>query len=142
LKEQELIDRAKAFVAAVAAAAPRETIEAFYTDDVIQEEFPNLLLPHGAVRDFINLRAAHDKTRYAIEAQSYEIVHAVASGNCVVLETIWNARLAVDLVSLVPGDTMRAQLAQIFEFRDGLIFRLRIYSCYDAVHEIRPNSFS
>jgi hypothetical protein len=63
VKEQELIDRAKAFVAAVAAAKPREVIEAFYADDILQEEFPNLLLPQGAVRDFINLRAAYDRSR-------------------------------------------------------------------------------
>ncbi|NOJ48761.1 nuclear transport factor 2 family protein [Bradyrhizobium archetypum] len=142
MKEQHLIDRAKAFVAAVAAAAPREAIEAFYAEDVIQEEFPNLLLPDGAVRDFINLRAAHDKTRYTIEQQSFEIVNAVASGNCVLLEIIWNATLAADLDPLTPGDRMRAQLAQVFEFRDGLIFRLRTYSCYVARHEIRPNSLA
>jgi hypothetical protein len=130
LKEQYLIDRAKAFVAAVAAAAPREAIEAFYTEDVIQEEFPNLLLPQGAVRDFINLRAAYDKTRYAIATQSYEIVNAFASGNCVILETVWTATLSISLDSLAAGDTLRAHLVQLFEFREGSIFRIRNYSCY------------
>jgi len=43
-KESELIDRAKALVAAVAAGCPRETVKAFYAEDVMQEEFPNLLL--------------------------------------------------------------------------------------------------
>lgn len=57
MTEAGLIERAKAFVAAVAAAEPREIIEAFYAQDVVQEEFPNLLRPNGAVRDFINLRS-------------------------------------------------------------------------------------
>jgi ketosteroid isomerase-like protein len=127
----DLVQRARDFVAAVAAAEPRETIEAFYADDIVQEEFPNLLLPNGAVRDFINLRAAYDKSRYAITAQSYEIVNAIASGNCVVLESIWTATLAVGIGKLVPGDTMRARFAQVFEFRDGLIFRIRNYDCFD-----------
>jgi hypothetical protein len=73
---QELIERAKAFVAAVAAAEPRATIEAFYADDIMQNEFPNLLLPNGAVRDFINLRTAYDKSRHAIAAQSCDVVNA------------------------------------------------------------------
>jgi hypothetical protein len=43
MTEADLIERAKAFVAAVAAAELREIIEAFYVQDVVQEEFPNLL---------------------------------------------------------------------------------------------------
>jgi len=131
MNEADLIELARAFVAAVAAAKPREIIEAFYAEDVVQEEFPNLLLPNGAVRDFINLRAAYDKSRYAIARQSYEVVNAMASGHCVVLETIWSATLAVGFGKLLPGATMRARFAQVFEFRDGLIFRIRNYDCFD-----------
>lgn len=126
-----LIDRAKAFLAALAAGGPRETIEAFYAEDIVQEEFPNLLMPHGAVRDFINLRAAYDKSRHSIAAQSYEVVNAVASGHTVVLETIWTATLAIGFGKLAAGDKMRARFAQIFEFRDGLIQRIRNYDCFD-----------
>jgi len=44
---QELIERAKAFMRAVASMAPAHEIEAFYAPDVVQEEFPNRLLPNG-----------------------------------------------------------------------------------------------
>jgi ketosteroid isomerase-like protein len=131
MHEQTLIDRAKAFVAAITAGGPRETIEAFYAEDIVQEEFPNLLLPNGAVRDFINLRAAYDKSRHSIAAQSYEVVGAVASGNTVALETIWTATLAVGFGKLAAGDKMRARFAQFFDFRDGLICRIRNYDCFD-----------
>jgi hypothetical protein len=86
MTEADLIEHAKAFVAAVAAAEPREIIEDFYAQDVVQEEFPNLLRPHGAVRDFINLRAAYDKSRYALAEQSYEVVNAMALGHCTMLK--------------------------------------------------------
>lgn len=46
-----LIERAKAFAKAVAFQAPWAGIEAYYARDVLQEEFPNRLLPTGAVRD-------------------------------------------------------------------------------------------
>ena len=132
MTESKLIEVAKAFVAALAAAEPREAIEAFYAEDVVQEEYPNLLLPNGAIRDFINLRAAYDKSRYAIAAQSYEVVNAIESGNCVVLETIWTATLAVASGHRAPGHTMQARLAQFFEFRGGLICRIRSYSCFEG----------
>jgi ketosteroid isomerase-like protein len=130
-KESELIDRAKAFVAAVAAGCPRETVEAFYAEDIVQEEFPNLLLPKGAVRDFINLRAAHDRSRHSISSQSHEVVNAIASGNTVVLETRWTATLAAGTGSHGEGDRTQARVAQFFEFRNGLIFRIRSYDCFD-----------
>jgi ketosteroid isomerase-like protein len=127
MTEADLIERAEAFVAAVAAAEPKEIMEAFCARDVVQEEFPNLLRPNGAVRDFINLRAAYDKSRYALAEKSYEIVNAMASGHCAMLETIWNATLAVGFGKPAPGDRMRAHFAQVFEFRDGLIVRIRNY---------------
>ena len=43
------------------------------------------------------------------------------------LETIWSAKLAVGFGKLAPGDKIRAHFAQVFEFRDGLIVRIRNY---------------
>ena len=60
---QELIERAKAFMRAVASMAPAHEIEAFYAPDVVQEEFPNRLLPNGALRDLAALREAGEKGR-------------------------------------------------------------------------------
>jgi len=42
----------------VEAEAPAASTEAFYHADIVQEEYPNLLLPDGAVRRFADLRAA------------------------------------------------------------------------------------
>jgi hypothetical protein len=130
VKEQELIDRAKALAAAAAAAKLREVIEAIYADDISQEEFPNLLLPQGAVRDFINLRAAYDRSRYLIASQSFDVINAIASGSCVVLETKWTATLAVGVGKLAPGDAMRAP-SPSFEFRIAVTgLRGAVQHCY------------
>ena len=60
-----------------------------------------------------------------IKAQTIEIVNAVSSGQCVVLEAIW-------IGTLKPDDQLRARFAQIFEFKDGLIWRQRNYDCFEA----------
>ena len=131
MKEQELVERAKAFVVAVSTAAPREIIEGFCSEDVVQEEFSNLLRPQGAVRDFINWRAACDKARYSIAAQSNEVINAVAQGNCVIVETKWTATWAVNFGKLAPGDTVRARVVHVLEFRDGRVFHIRSYYCFE-----------
>jgi hypothetical protein len=131
MENEVLIERAKAFVQAVAAQAPAAEIEAYYAPDIRQEEFPNWLLPNGAVRDLKALREAGAKGRQVIATQMIEVVNAVASGECVVLEAIWTGTLALGVGTLKPGDQLRARFAQVFEFNDGLIWRQRNYDCFD-----------
>jgi hypothetical protein len=78
MENEVLIERAKAFVQAVAAQAPWAEIEPFYASDVSQEEFPNRLLPKGTVRNLEALREASAKGRKVIKAQTIEIVNAVS----------------------------------------------------------------
>jgi len=131
MNDQTLIACAKSFVAAVAAGKPREVIESFYTEDVTQEVNPSLVAPNGTTRDFIHMRAAYDRSRHVIRAQTYDVVNAFASGNTVVIEVIWTATLEVGMGRLKPGDTMRARYAQFFEFRGDKICRIRNYDCFD-----------
>ena len=130
MENEVLIERAKAFVQAV--EAPCAEIEPFYASDVGQEEFPNRLLPKGTVRNLEALREASAKGRKVIKAQTIEIVNAVSSGQCVVLEAIWTGTLAVGFGTLKPGDQLRARFAPVFEFKDGLIWRQRNYDCFEA----------
>jgi ketosteroid isomerase-like protein len=131
MENETLIERAKAFARAVAAQAPWAEIEPYYAADVLQEEFPNRLLPKGAVRDLEALREAGAKGRQVIAKQTIEVVNAVSSGQCVVLEAVWTGTLAMGFGALKPGDQLRARFAQVFEFKDGLIWRQRNYDCFD-----------
>jgi hypothetical protein len=104
---QDLIERAKAFMRAVASGAPAQEIEAFYALDAVEEEFPNRLLPNGAVRNLEALREAGKKGRKVMSAQTIEIVNAVGTGQCVAIEAIWTGTLAVGMGSLKPGVSSR-----------------------------------
>jgi hypothetical protein len=77
------------------------------------------------------LREGVAKGRQVITAQTIEIVNAVSFGQCVVLEAIWTGTLAVGFGELKPGDQLRVRFAQVFEFKDGLIWRQRNYDCFD-----------
>jgi len=124
-----LIERAKAFVKAVAAHAPWAEIEAYYAPGIMQEEFPNRLLPKGAIRNLDALREASAKGRQVISTQTVEIVRAISSNPCVALEAIWTGTLAVGVGELKSGDQLR--FAQFCDFKDGLIWRQRNYDCFD-----------
>jgi len=103
----------------------------FFTDDAVQEEFPNALAPAGARRTLEDLRAANARGRNVLRSETYEIVNLVETGDLVAAEVLWRGVLAVPLRSLKPGDAMKARFAVFFEFQGDKIRRQRNYDCFE-----------
>jgi ketosteroid isomerase-like protein len=103
----------------------------FFAPDVVQEEFPNRLLPNGAVRDLAALQAAAQRGAKVMKQQSFEILDAVANGEQVAVEALWTGEVAVPVGSLPAGGRMRARFAIFLTFRDGKIVRQHNYDCFD-----------
>jgi ketosteroid isomerase-like protein len=123
------LERARAYLRAIERGDPGAL--AFYAPDVTQTEFPNRLVPDGAVRDLAALRDAAERGKRAILGQSYEITRAVEQGDDLALEVTWTATVAVPIGDLPAGGTMRAHFAMFLTFRDGLIVTQHNYDCFD-----------
>jgi len=108
----------------------RDTL-GFFTDDVVQEEFPNALVPTGARRTLDDLKAAAERGRGVLQSETYEIISLCETGERVAAEVLWRGVLAVPLRTLQPGDAMKARFAVFFEFRGDKIRRQRNYDCFD-----------
>lgn len=104
---------------------------AFFTEDAVQEEFPNALAPAGARRTLAELKEANQRGRGVMRSETYEIISLVEAGNTVAAEVLWRGVLAVPLRSLKPGEAMKARLAVFFEFTGDKIRRQRNYDCFD-----------
>jgi len=131
LAPSSLIDRAKAYLRAIEDRVPFEVLFGFFTEDCIQEEFPNRLVPNGARRTLSDLRAAAERGTKAVESQRYEVIHAIAQDNTVALEVRWSAKVLVPFGSLSAGSTMTARFAVFLEFRGDRIARQHNYDCFD-----------
>lgn len=105
--------------------------QTFFSPEVIQQEFPNRLVPGGATRDRAALLDAAARGQRAVSRERYEIVRGIAQGDEVALEVIWTGTLAVPFGSLPVGGTMRAHFGVFLTFRDGLIVSQRNYDCFD-----------
>ena len=103
----------------------------FFAPEVVQEEFPNRLVPNGAVRDLDALRAAAERGAKVMTQQSFEIQNAIASGDQVAIEAVWTGQVAVPVGSLPAGGHMRARFAIFLTLRDGRIVRQHNYDCFD-----------
>jgi len=125
------IEIAKAYLAALESGATGAALAAFYTDDVVQEEFPNRLVPDGARRDLAALLQGAERGQKVMRAQTFQLLGAVEDGDRVALEVQWTGTVAVPIGSLPAGGQMRARFAVFLEFRGDKIARQRNYDCFD-----------
>jgi ketosteroid isomerase-like protein len=123
--------KARAYVAAVEAGAVGDDLAAFYHPDVIQDEYPNRLVPAGIQRDLAALLAGAEAGQKLLERQIFDIHTVTEVGDRVILEMTWTGWPRTPVGSVRPGETLRARFAQVIEFEDGLIIRQRNYDCFD-----------
>src|SRR5262249_15315854 len=125
------LEIARRYLAAIEAREPPGVIAAFYAEDIIQEEFPNRLLPQGARRDARQLAEAGERGRKVMTAERYDVLAAIHDGDHVALEVQGSGTLAVPFGTIPAGGEMRARFAVFLDFRDGKIIRQRNYDCFE-----------
>jgi ketosteroid isomerase-like protein len=127
------LETARAYLAAIGAGAGAtgEALARWFTPDVVQEEFPNRLVPAGARRGLREVLEGAERGQQVLSGQTYEVLTAMANGQRVALEVQWTGTLAIPLGSLGPGDAMRARFGVFLDFRDGRIAAQRNYDCFD-----------
>jgi ketosteroid isomerase-like protein len=129
--ESDNVATARRYLQAIEAGSTGADLAAFFTPDVVQEEFPNRLVPQGARRDLAALLQGAEQGQRVVARQHYEVRNVLATGDQVALEVLWTATLAVPVGSLPARGEMRAHFAVFLEFRDGKIAGQRNYDCFD-----------
>ena len=125
------LDAARRYLDALERGVDGAALAEFFAPDVVQEEFPNRLVPTGARRDLNGLLEAAARGKQVVSAPRYEVRNAVAAGDRVALEVLWTGTPAVAVGSLPAGGTMRAHFAVFLDFRDGKIAGQRNNDCFE-----------
>ena len=89
----ENIEIARRYLARLSDGADADEIAAFYAPDVVQEEFPNRLMPNGATRDLAALKEGRVRGLALLRTERLELLNAVADGDQVALEVVWTATI-------------------------------------------------
>jgi ketosteroid isomerase-like protein len=132
------LERAHRYLAAIEAstmpnagdASVAAVLECFHADAEVHE-FPNRLVPKGAIHDREAIRRGIIRGRSAVDRQRYEVKANYAFGDVVALEVLWIGRLAVPLGTVGAGEELKAHFALFLEFREGRIWRQRNYDCFE-----------
>jgi ketosteroid isomerase-like protein len=130
MTENENVAAARRYLKAIEDGVT-DGLNEFFASDIVQEEFPNRLLPDGARRDLAALIDSARRGQWVLLEQRFDVRNVVAAGTLVAMELIWTGKLAVPLGTLTAGERMRAQFAIFLEFRDGKIARQHNYDCFD-----------
>jgi ketosteroid isomerase-like protein len=122
---------ARRYLEALENGAEGGALAEFFTQDVVQEEFPNRLSPIGVHRDLKGILDAAKRGKKVMRAQKFDILNSISEGDSVALEVFWSGYLAVQVDSLPADSEMRAHFSMWLEFRDGKICRQHNYDCFD-----------
>ena len=122
---------ARAYLKAIEGGASGEELACFFTEDVIQEEFPNRLNPEGARRGLDDILRTAVRGAQLLSAQEYRVENQLIAGNQVAMEIAWSGTVSVPVASLMPGDSMKARFCVVLEFEGGRIARQRNYDCFE-----------
>ena len=125
------LDTARQYLAAISQGATGDALAQFFTPDVVQEEFPNRVVPNGKRRNLAAMLEGAERGQKLLTAQRFEIRTAIATGNRVILEALWVGTLAIPFGTIPAGGEMRAHTAMFLEFRDGKIAAQRNYDCFE-----------
>jgi predicted ester cyclase len=126
----DLVQTLQRYLHAVEEFAPATALAAFFTDDVVQQEFPNRLFAGGRRHDLAAMLASSHKGRQILASQKYVLRNAVAEGDRLAAEIEWTGVLRSGFGTVPAGATMRAALGMFFTFRDGKIASIHNYDCY------------
>jgi ketosteroid isomerase-like protein len=122
---------ARKYLEALEGGAEGGALADYFTEDVVQEEYPNRLAPIGAHRDLNGILDAAKKGKKTLRAQKFDVMNSIVDGDNVALEVFWSGLLAQP-VDTLPADTeMRAHISMWLEFRDGKIAKQRNYDSFD-----------
>src|SRR5687768_10585678 len=117
--EPENLALARRYLRALETEADPEMLREFFTEDVVQREYPNRLVAEGATRDLAAMVAGNKRGRTLLGNQRYDARTALVEGDAIALEISWSAVLKVPIGKLAPGDTMRAEFGVFLTFRGG-----------------------
>lgn len=129
--------RTRNYLAAMERGVTGEALAAFFAPEVIQREFPNLLVPEGREHDLASILAAAERGQSAVRDQRYKIVNLVECGACVAVEIEWSGSLNVGFGSLAPGDTIHANYALFLTFSGEKIVSMNNYDCFSPLRSAR-----
>ena len=131
MPDVNILEVATQYLSRLSDGAEAEELDSFFAPEVVQEEFPNRLLPNGATRNLQTMKEARARGRALLKAERFELVSAMAGDGKVAMEVIWTGTVRDAVGPFAAGQTLRARFALFMEFRDGRIVRQRNYDCFD-----------
>lgn len=120
------------FIRMVEQRQSADELETYYHPEAEQQEYPNAVTKTTAVRNLNDLKLGAERGRKIMSKEEYDIKNLYSIGDTVILEAVWKGTVSIPIGNIPAGGQMVAHFAQIFEFKEGKIYRQRNYDCFES----------
>jgi hypothetical protein len=122
---------ARRLYAALESGVHGDALRAFFTDDAITIERPNLLKPSGATTTLETMLASSSAGAGMLTEQHYDVVDAVDVGDTAILRLTWTGVIADAIGPFASGQVLTAHIAQFVVTRGERVASIETYDCYE-----------
>ena len=106
-------------------------LDSFDHPEIEQVEYANSITKITTTRKLKDLKDGAERGKKVLTKEAYDVKSLVSFENTVLLECTWRGTLAIPIGNIPAGGQMVAHFAEVFEFKEGKIFRQRNYDCFE-----------
>jgi hypothetical protein len=118
---------------ALAAGKHGDELRAFFTEDAVTKEHPNLTKPRGATANLSQILEASKRGAGLLEKQTYDVFSAIDVGNMAIVRLKWTGVVARSVGPFRQGQVLTAYIAQFVETRGDRVASIETFDCYEPL---------
>jgi hypothetical protein len=116
---------------AIESGATGDELAAYWADDVMTTEYPNLIAPAGGQHDLDEMKAGSERGARLLTSQRYSVFEQHDLGDLAIVRLTWTGVVGTSVGPFEQGAVLTAHIAQFVRTRDDRITEIATYDCYE-----------
>ena len=106
-------------------------LHAYWADDVVTTEYPNLIVPNEGTHDLAEMTAGSERGAGLLASQTYDVFEAHDLGDLAIVRLTWTGVVARAVGPFEEGKVLTAHIAQFVRTKDDKVVSIATYDCYE-----------
>lgn len=125
------LDTLTALHRALEAGTTGDGLRAYWADDIVTTEYPNLNVPKGGTHDLAEMKAGSERGAGLLASQKFDVFESHDLGDLAIMRLTWTGVVAQAVGAFEEGKVLTAHIAQFVRTRDDRIVSIATYDCYE-----------
>ena len=108
-----------------------DALAAYWADDIVTTEYPNLIVPEGGSHDLAEMKAGSERGAGLLSSQTYDVFESHDLGELAIVRLTWTGIVATAVGPFEKGKVLTAHITQFVRAKDDKIVSIATYDCYE-----------